>query len=147
MLTGLWHGAAWNFVAWGVGYGLILLAEKFFLGKYLERIGPFSYLYQILVSLLMFTVFGGVDVLHTFRILFGGAPLSDATAVYYLRSYAVVLGAAIIGATPVIKAIAEKVERTKAATLLEPLMVAGLLILSTAYLVDGSFNPFLYFRF
>ncbi|MBQ3010868.1 MAG: MBOAT family protein [Oscillospiraceae bacterium] len=147
MLTGLWHGAAWNFVAWGICYGLLLLAEKFFLNKLLDRIGPMCYVYQFVLTLIMFTIFNGVDVIHTLRIMFGGAAFSNPTTWYYLKSYAVILGLALVGATPVIKRIAEKVDTTPAATLLEPLMVMGLLVLSTAYLVDGSFNPFLYFRF
>ena len=146
-LTGLWHGAAWNFVAWGVGYGLILLAEKFFLGKILDRIGPLRYVYTLLVTLVMFTVFSGTDVLGTLGIMFGGAAWSNAAAVYYLKSYAVILAVAAIGSTPVIGKLGRKIEGTKAVTLLEPILVAGLLLLSTAYLVDGSFNPFLYFRF
>ena len=146
-LTGLWHGAAWNFVAWGVGYGLILLAERFFIGKLLDRIGPLRYVYTLLVTLVMFTVFSGTDVLSTLGIMFGGAAWSNAAAVYYLKSYAVILAVAAIGSTPVIGTLGRKIECTKAVTLLEPIMVAGLLLLSTAYLVDGSFNPFLYFRF
>ena len=146
-LTGLWHGAAWNFVAWGVGYGLILLAERFFIGKLLDRIGSLRYVYTLLVTLVMFTVFSGTDVLGTLGIMFGGAAWSNAAAVYYLKSYAVILAVAAIGSTPVIGTLGRKIECTKAVTLLEPIMVAGLLLLSTAYLVDGSFNPFLYFRF
>ena len=146
-LTGLWHGAAWNFVAWGVGYGLILLAEKFFLGKLLERIGALRYVYQIVVTLVMFTVFQGVEVMNTLGTMFGGAALSNAHTIYYLKSYAVVLVVGIIGATPVIGNLGRKLESSAAVTVLEPIMVAGLLLLSTAYLVDGSFNPFLYFRF
>ena len=146
-LTGLWHGAAWNFVAWGVGYGLILLAERFFIGKLLDRIGPLRYVYTLWVTLIMFTVFSGTDVLGTLGIMFGGAAWSNAAAVYYLKSYAVILAVAAIGSTPVIGKLGRKIEGTKAVTVLEPIMVAGLLLLSTAYLVDGSFNPFLYFRF
>ena len=147
MLTGLWHGAAWNFVAWGICYGLLLLMEKFFLGKLLDRIGPLCYVYQFVLTLILFTVFNGVDVLETLGIMFGGAAFSNLTAIYYLKSYAVVLALALIGATPIIKQIGERIEQTPAVAVLEPLMVVGLLVLSTAYLVDGSFNPFLYFRF
>ena len=146
-LTGLWHGAAWNFVAWGVGYGLILLAEKFFLGKLLERMGPLRYVYQMVITLIMFTVFSGVDVPGTLGIMFGGAALSNAHTLYYLKSYAVILAVGIIGSTPLIGNLGRKIEGTKAVVILEPIMVAGLLLLSTAYLVDGSFNPFLNFRF
>ncbi len=146
-LTGLWHGAAWNFVAWGVGYGLILLAEKFFLGKLLDRMGPLRYVYTLLVTLVMFTVFQGTDVLGTLGMMFGGTAWSNAATLYYLKSYAVILAVAVIGSTPVVGKLGRKIESTAAVMVLEPIMVAGLLLLSTAYLVDGSFNPFLYFRF
>jgi len=146
-LTGLWHGAALNFVAWGVGYGLILLAEKFLLGKLLDRIGPLRYVYQIFVTLIMFTLFRGIDVLGTLGIMFGGAALTNAATAYYLKSYAVILLIAAAGSTPIIAKLGRRIEGTKAVVILEPLMTAGLLLLSTAYLVDGSFNPFLYFRF
>ena len=147
MLTGLWHGAAWNFVAWGICYGLLLLAEKFFLNKWLDRIGPLCYVYQILITLVMFTVFNGVNVMETLSIMFGNAPFSNGVSLYYFKSYATILVMAMIGATPIVKRIAEKLESAPVITVLEPLLVAGLLVLSTAYLVDGSFNPFLYFRF
>ena len=147
MLTGLWHGAAWNFVAWGICYGLLLLAEKFFLNKWLDRIGPLCYVYQILITLVMFTVFNGVNVMETLGIMFGNAPFSNGVSLYYFKSYATILVMAMIGATPIVKRIAEKLEAAPVITVLEPLLVAGLLVLSTAYLVDGSFNPFLYFRF
>ena len=147
LLTGLWHGAAWNFVAWGVCYGLILLAEKFFLSKFLDRIGVLCYLYQFVLTMILFTVFNGVNVLETLHTMFGGAMLSNDVTLYYIKSYGVILGIAMIGATPLIKRAAENIEKTTFATVLEPIMVAMLLIVSTAYLVDGSFNPFLYFRF
>jgi len=147
LLTGLWHGAAWNFVLWGVCYGLLLLAEKFFLHKILDRIGPLRYLYQFFITVIMFTIFSGIDVSHTLSVMFGAASFSGVLTAYYLRSYAPVLLIALIGATPVVKTAADKVADTKAVTVLEPLLTAGLLILSTAYLIDGSFNPFLYFRF
>ena len=147
LLTGLWHGAAWNFVLWGLCYGLILLAEKFFLGDILRRMGPMTYVYQLFVTLVLFTVFSGTDVLGTLSVMFGGAGLWDSNALYYIKSYAVVLLVSCIGATPVVSMAARRVEQTPAVTVLEPLLTAALLVLSTAYLVDGSFNPFLYFRF
>ena len=74
----------------------------------------------------------------------GGAPLVSAEALYYLRSYAVVFLVAIIGATPIPKLVAGKIKVTQ---YVEPVFLLVLLVLVTAYLVDGSFNPFLYFRF
>jgi alginate O-acetyltransferase complex protein AlgI len=146
LLTGLWHGAAWNFVAWGVLYGLLLILEKKLLSPYLEQLGGLSRLYLLAVSLVLFTVFGDHS-LTNLAVMFGGGAWSDGNTLYYLRSYLTVLLIAVIGATPLIRDLARRVERTRAAAVLEPLLTAGLLLLSTAYLVDGSFNPFLYFRF
>ena len=146
LLTGLWHGAAWNFVAWGVLYGLLLILEKKLLAPYLEKLGPLSHVYLLAVSLVLFTVFGD-NSLTNLAVMFGGGALWDGNTLYYLRSYLAVLLVSILGATPLIRAAARRVEHTPAGTILEPLATAGLLLLSTAYLVDGSFNPFLYFRF
>lgn len=150
LLTGLWHGAAWNFVVWGIAYGLLLILEKRCLRPLLEKSGFLSHGYLLLVSLPLFTVFGAdnlTNALSNLAVMFGGGAVSDGNAVYYLQSYAVILLAAIVGATPCVSAVARRIENTRAAVVLEPFATAGLLILSTAYLVDGSFNPFLYFRF
>ena len=79
----------------------------------------------------------------------GGIPFYNKEAIYYTKSFAVLLVAALVGSTPLIHLLAEKIQAAlpKAATVLKPLWLILLLVLSTAYLVDGSFNPFLYFRF
>jgi alginate O-acetyltransferase complex protein AlgI len=77
----------------------------------------------------------------------GGLPLLSEETVYYLRSYALVFAVSIVGATPIIKTVAARLEGTKLGAILEPLLLLALLVVCTAYLVDGSFNPFLYFRF
>ena len=77
----------------------------------------------------------------------GGLPLISAPAVYYLKSYGLLFLLGILGATPLVKTLARKAADTKAACVLEPLALAALLLVCTAYLVDGSFSPFLYFRF
>ena len=146
LLTGLWHGAAWNFVAWGVLYGLVLILEKKLLAPYLEKLGRLSHVYLLAVSLVLFTVFGD-NSLQNLTVMFGGGALLDGNTVYYLRSYAAVLLISVLGAAPLVRDLARRVEHTRAAAVLEPVLTAGLLLLSTAYLIDGSFNPFLYFRF
>ena len=150
MLTGLWHGAAWNFVVWGLCYGVLLMIEKRFLLGFLDRHRVFSHVYLLAVSVILFTVFGADSLsgaAQQLAVMFGGGTLWNGDAVYYLRSYAVILLVSAVGATPLIRDLARRVEHTRAATVLEPLVTAGLLLLSTAYLIDGSFNPFLYFRF
>ena len=156
MLTGLWHGAAWNFVLWGVFYALLLTAEKLGLKKALDNHGALGHVYVLLAVLLGFVLFNAdslgqaaQDIAGMFA--FGKLPLFSAEAVYYLRSYGVVLILAVIGATPlpkrVIAALSENRKLTRSWNVLEPLLLTGLLLVVTAYLVDGSFNPFLYFRF
>ena len=156
MLTGLWHGAAWNFVLWGVFYALLLTAEKLGLKKALDNHGALGHVYVLLAVLLGFVLFNAdslgqaaQDIAGMFA--FGKLPLFSAEAVYYLRSYGVVLLLAVIGATPlpkrVIAALSENRKLTRSWNVLEPLLLTGLLLVVTAYLVDGSFNPFLYFRF
>ena len=156
MLTGLWHGAAWNFVLWGVFYALLLTAEKLGLKKALDNHGALGHVYVLLAVLLGFVLFNAdslgqaaQDIAGMFA--FGKLPLFSAEAVYYLRSYGVVLILAVIGATPLpkraIAALSGNRVLSRGWNVLEPLLLTGLLLVVTAYLVDGSFNPFLYFRF
>ena len=150
-LTGFWHGAGWNFIIWGVYYAVILIAEKLFYGKFLEKHRIFSHIYVTVITLISFTIFNRenmADMASYFRLMFGldGAPLITTETLYYLKSYAVIILAAAAGSTPVMKKLAYKIPE-RARYILTPLFIIGIVILSTAYLVDGSFNPFLYFRF
>ena len=151
MLTGIWHGASWNFLLWGLYYGLLLLAEKFFLRKFLKgKILP--RIYVMLLTILGFVLFHSATaseaLLEIGRMFgLGGLPVVNATALYYLRSYAVLLVLCALGSTPLPKYLAGKIQARKAAVVLQPAMVLAVLLLVTACLVDGSFNPFLYFRF
>ena len=152
LLTGLWHGAAWNFALWGVLFGLLLMAEKLWYGRYLEKCRPLAHVYVLLVVVLSFVIFnasGLAGLRSDFAGLFGlgGWPLANGITLYYLRSYAVLLIIAIVASLPLGRQLYARVQDAKVMTLLEPAAVAGLLVAVTAYLVDGSFNPFLYFRF
>ena len=155
-LTGLWHGASWNFVIWGLMFGVLLVIEKFFLYKWLEKIPQlFSRLYVLIIVLISWIIFDAMSMSEiTSRLAimfgFGNVPLINAEAIYYIKSYLGIFIIGLIGATPVIKILVEKLKNTKLSNvlnILEPVMHVALLILVTAYLVDGSFNPFLYFRF
>ena len=151
MLTGLWHGAAWNFVLWGLLYAVFLLLEKRVPG--LQKLPDvLRHGYTMLVVLLGFVLFNaesmaqaGSDLAALFG--FGGLPLVTGETMYYLGSYGLLLAVGCIGATPLPKIMARKLENTPWGTVLELVFLALLLIVSTAYLVDGSFSPFLYFRF
>ena len=149
MLTGLWHGASWNFVVWGLLFALLLLLEKMVPGlKRLPR--GAAQLYVLLVVVLSFVVFNAQSLRQAGQDLagmlgLGGLPGTTVEALYALRSNAVLLVVGMVGATPWPKQWAQKIgERVP---LLEALAMGALLLLCTAYLVDGSFNPFLYFRF
>jgi len=150
MLTGLWHGAAWNFVLWGLLFAVMLLLEKQLPFQKLPDL--LRHIYVLLIVMLSFVLFNAVDLKQAVSDLgglfgIGGIPLITTETVYYLRSYALVFAVSLIGATPVIKTAAARLDGTKLGAILEPLLLLALLIVCTAYLVDGSFNPFLYFRF
>lgn len=153
-LTGFWHGASWNFVLWGLYFAVFLLLEKLFLKKLLQRLPRFlSHVYLLLVVLISFVLFQHTD-LSAFTASLGGmfrlrepAPYT----LYMLKSYGVLLAASLLGATPLIKNTAAKLFSLRGGEriqeILRPAYVVSLLLLVTAFLIDGSYNPFLYFRF
>ena len=148
-LTGLWHGGAWNFVIWGLYFAVLLMIEKLWFLKHLQRRRILSHIYLLLVVIVGFVIFNAADMGEAFSYLgamFGAGELSlvSAEALYYLRSYSVIFVVAVIGATPVVKNHAAKYKMLE---YLEPIALIGLTIAATSFLVDGSFNPFLYFRF
>ena len=151
MLTGLWHGAAWNFVLWGLLYAVFLLLEKWM--PALQKMPDiFRRIYVLLVVVLGFVLFNAADLSQALSDVggmfgFGGVPLVNGETLYCLRGYGLLFIAAFIGATPLAKNLASRVENTPVGAVLETVMTVILLLLCTAYLVDGSFNPFLYFRF
>ena len=156
MATGFWHGAAWNFVFWGLFYAVLLMAEKFFLLPALKKGRVLPHVYVLLAVTLGFVLFDAAslkDALHQLGTLFGAGTASGlgTEALYMLRSYGVVLALAALGATPLPAMLWKKVQEAKSLapvlTVAEPLCTFALLALCTAFLVDGSFNPFLYFRF
>lgn len=150
MLTGLWHGAAWNFVLWGLYYGVLLVIEKLFLAKWLENSRIMSHIYLLLTLIVGFVIFNGTDIREMVTYIgamfgVGDYPLISSEFIYYVKSYGVLLVCGVVGATPIVRSVAGKME--KKSVLLQPAVLVLILIISTAYLVDGSFNPFLYFRF
>lgn len=154
--TGLWHGAAWNFALWGLLFAALLMVEKLWLSGWLKRHRVISHLYVLFLVMVSFVIFDAESVAAAFsRIsaMFGGQalPVLTVESVYYLKSYLVILALALIGATPLPKklaALAGKGRYTRVAChIAEPVACLVLLTVCTAYLIDGSFNPFLYFRF
>ena len=156
MLTGLWHGASWNFVLWGLGFAVLLVAEKLVYGRLLQRTHVLKHVYTLLLVTLSFVLFNADSVSEAFSQLgamfgAGGLPLVSMEGVYYLKSYAGTFLFAAIGATPLVSNAISRFGKTRfgaqALTVLQPLVMLALLAACTAFLVDGSFNPFLYFRF
>ena len=151
MLTGLWHGAAWNFVLWGLMFAALLLLEKWIPG--LQKLPAIlRRCYVLLLVVISFVLFNaetlsqaGSDLAGMFG--FGSLPAVTAQTLYYLRSYAVLFVIGFVGATPLVRDTASRIGETKAGKVLEPLVLILLLLACSGYLVDGSFSPFLYFRF
>ena len=156
LLTGFWHGAAWNFLVWGLFYFALLALERAGLGQRLAKWPPvLSTLYTFILVLLGFVIFNADSMTAAWQNLagmFGAAslPAADAMALYYARSYAPTLVLAILGATPLPKYLFEKLKGERGDFLYDLVSLMGMvaiLVLSTGSLIDGSFNPFLYFRF
>ena len=155
MLTGLWHGASWNFVAWGLLYGIFLLLEKWVPGL-LRLPDILRRVYVLLIVVLGFVLFNARDLTQAGEDLacmfgLGGLPATSFVTLYYLRSYGLLFILGFIGSTPLVKNATNRLLEAKKtqtwASILEPAVLIALLLICTAYLVDGSFNPFLYFRF
>lgn len=155
MLTGLWHGASWNFVLWGLLFAVVLLIEKWVPG--LKKIPVIlRHGYVLLIVMLSFVLFNAADLAQAGSDLgnllgLGGLPVVNAETWYYLRSYGVLFLAGFVGATPMLRNLWGRFEENRVGSrilaFLEPAVLIGVLLLCSAYLVDGSFNPFLYFRF
>ena len=151
MLTGLWHGASWNFVIWGLLFAAMLLIEKWV--PFLQKIPDvLRRIYVLPVVIISFVIFNantltqaGRDIAGMFG--FAGVPLVSTEALYCLRSYGLLFVIGIVGATPLVRNTAVRLGERPVAAVLRPLAAAALLLICTAFLVDGSFNPFLYFRF
>ncbi|MCI8309895.1 MAG: MBOAT family protein [Clostridia bacterium] len=153
ILTGLWHGAEWNFIIWGVYFGILLIIEKKFLFKYIEKFPKvLRIIYTDFIVMMSFIIFSGTDVnqiLENIKGLFGIGNISFKSneSIYYLKSYFVIIVIGIIASTTILKKVINKFKFQKFINLLEPIVLMILFIVSTSYIIDGSFNPFLYFRF
>ncbi len=156
-LTGFWHGADWTFIVWGLYFALFLLMEKFFLSKFFAKLPRvFSHLYVVLVIVISFVIFsanGMAGALSDIGGMFGagGIPFVNGNTLYHLSGYGLMFAIGFLGSTPLLKMAVTKLKQNQIADrvlcVLEPIFVAAVLLLVTAYFVDGSFSAFLYFRF
>ncbi len=160
LLTGLWHGASWNFVLWGAWFGLLIIAERLFLGKLLEKLPEiFGWLYTMLAVILGWVLFETESISAAFGFigaLFGaGGSFSDGGSLWLLCEYSLVISVCVFFASQAPENFRHRFEsrlsglgvRADAFRLAEPLVTLILLAASTAYLVNQSYNPFLYFNF
>lgn len=156
LLTGFWHGASWNFIAWGLFYFVLLAIERAGFGRVLSKLpSAVSIIYTFLLVNLGFVLFNASslgEAIFNLKGMFGfqALPATDLMAVYYGKSYALILLIACVAATPLPKWLLGKIKAVKADFVADLVTVFGLvliLVLATGSLIDGSFNPFLYFRF
>ncbi|MCR5097536.1 MAG: MBOAT family protein [Lachnospiraceae bacterium] len=151
MLTGFWHGASWNFLLWGIYYAVLLFLEKLWLLDKLKKAPkPVSALYTLFFVALGWAIFSWQDIRDVSGFFasmagFGGRGVVDSSAFYFIRSYVILLVTAAVGATTVPRRIWERI--TQNAALPTVVFEAAVCVLSAAYLVSDTYNPFLYFRF
>lgn len=156
-LTGFWHGADWNFIIWGLYFGVFLILEKLLLNDILNKLPAVAqHIYTLFFVTISFVIFNTNSMAECFEFVKGmfgflNIPFSNAETNYYLSSYRFVLVIAALGATPLtvkfIKMIKSRKKGEYILNILEPFVLMSLLLIITGYLIDGSFNPFLYFRF
>ena len=157
-VTGFWHGAEWNFIIWGLYFGVLLVIEKLFLGDFLKKLGPVvQHMYLLFTVLISFVIFqvqtDGGNIFTALSGMFGVGTdsLTDTKTLYIVKSNLILIVAAIIGSTPLPKKLWNSFAKTKAGQIVsvvaEPVSIAAIILFGTALLVDSSYNPFLYFRF
>ena len=157
LLTGIWHGANWTFLIWGLLFGIILIIEKIFLNKFMEKLPSFiRRIYVLFIVMILFIIFNSDNMsvaLTNIKGLFGmnGEAFVNDYTLHYLKSYLPVLIIALLGSTPFIKILIDKLRKNKYVNniinILEPILIVIILVVVTSYLIDNSYNPFLYFRF
>ncbi|MBP3596949.1 MAG: MBOAT family protein [Clostridia bacterium] len=150
-LTGIWHGANWNFIIWGLYFGVLLFIEKIFLEKFLTKLPKFlSRIYVLFIVMISFIIFSIEDSSKFFNIISGlfginNNPIISLESLYYFKSYLVILIIGIIGSTPIPKNLINR--NNKFINIIEPIFLLTILIISTSFIINSSYNPFLYFRF
>lgn len=157
MFTGLWHGASWNFIIWGLYFGIILIIEKYFLNNILNKLPKIiGNIYTLFIVMISFIIFSSEDLNSSFIVIkglfsFNSIDLYNNFILYYIRSYGFIILFGLLFSTPLIKNIINKLKSNKILSyiinVLEIILVLIILLVVTSMLIDSSYNPFLYFRF
>lgn len=153
-LTGMWHGASWNFILWGLYFGVLIIIERIGFGKILEKLPSFvSWLYTFIIAVfgwVLFEITNLSDLAQFFKAMFAGSGLFvDNTGMYLLTSNILIFALCIFGSTTITKKVYEKINsaNVKIIQVAAPIVQLVLMLLCTAYLVNATNNPFLYFNF
>ena len=149
-LTGIWHGANWTFLLWGLWYFVLLLVEK--LTKFPDKLGPLAHVYALFVIVLGWTVFRSPDLVHATSYLgmmfgAGSAGLFDSTAWYYIWNGRTIWAAALVLSLPVVPYVQKRFAETAVTRVGEPVMATGIFLLSLVVTISSTYNPFIYFNF
>ena len=156
LLTGLWHGSEWTFILWGTFIGILLVIEKLLLNKYIEKLPSIvRRIYTLFIIMISFIIFSGSNINESFSNIIGlfnfSNPFINKFTIHYLKDYGLVLIIAIFLSTPILKNTIIKLKENKKINniinILEIIVLLILLVIVTSYLIDSSYNPFLYFRF
>ena len=152
MLTGIWHGANWNFIIWGLYFGIILIIEKFVLKKYLDKMPKFlKHVYALILIIIGWLIFAFDDMTllsnFTKQLLGIGNVLIDNSFMFYLTNYGLIILIGIIFSTPIYKVIKDKFNKNVAFNVLLFIIYVILFVITLSFIVSDTYNPFLYFRF
>ena len=150
-LTGIWHGANWTFLVWGLFYFVILTLEK--LTGFSKKLGAFSHIYTMLLVIVGWVVFRSNDIASAWNYLkdmfgFGALPFYDSTTVFYLSNYSFFLVLGIICCFPIIRTIRKRVDTNKPIyIIISGIVLILTFLISVTYTIKGTYNPFIYFNF
>ena len=150
ILTGFWHGASWNFIFWGLYYGILLLLEKFVLKKYIDKLPDFvKHIYTIVLVFIGWMIFAFDDSKYLFGFIkaLTSNKFVDSAFLYYFKNYFLILVIATLFSLPVYPKVKEKMNNSIFTSLLSISIYVILFIITLSYLVSDTYNPFLYFRF
>lgn len=157
LLTGIWHGASWNFVLWGIYFGILIVLEKLFMGEILKflptAVSTVYTFFMVVLGWVLFDTNSITDAGKYLAAMFGknGMPFMDSAAVYQLSSYFIIFIICVFVSSDLFRVLVSGLRSWKltsrAMVVLKPVFQAGVMLLCTAYLVNGEYSPFLYFRF